>query len=92
MPWKECSVMDERMQFVARRLAGEPMAELCRESLLSYSQSAAYDIYLTMECASTKRQSPRMRDGCSPSRSVTFVVLNSSVRGSPDPKPRAFQP
>jgi Homeodomain-like domain len=23
--------MDERMQFVARRLAGEPMAELCRE-------------------------------------------------------------
>ena len=31
MPWKECSVMDERMQFVARRLAGESMAELCRE-------------------------------------------------------------
>jgi transposase-like protein len=31
MPWKECSVMDERLQFVARRLAGEPMAELCRE-------------------------------------------------------------
>jgi transposase len=31
MPWKECSVMDERMQFVARRLAGEPIAELCRE-------------------------------------------------------------
>jgi len=30
MPWKECSVMDERMQFVARRLAGEAMAELCR--------------------------------------------------------------
>ena len=22
MPWKECSVMDERLQFVARRLAG----------------------------------------------------------------------
>jgi hypothetical protein len=31
MPWKECSVTDERMQFVARRLAGEAMAELCRE-------------------------------------------------------------
>src|SRR5215469_1893274 len=27
---------------------------------------AAYDLYLTLECASTKRQSPRMRDGCSP--------------------------
>ena len=31
MPWKECSVTDERLQFVARRLAGESMAELCRE-------------------------------------------------------------
>jgi hypothetical protein len=31
MPWKECSVMDERLQFVGRRLAGEPLAELCRE-------------------------------------------------------------
>jgi hypothetical protein len=31
MPWKECLVIDERLQFVARRLAGEPMAELCRE-------------------------------------------------------------
>jgi hypothetical protein len=28
MPWKECSVMGERLQFVARRLAGEGMAEL----------------------------------------------------------------
>jgi hypothetical protein len=31
MPWKECSVIDERLQFVAWGLAGEPMAELCRE-------------------------------------------------------------
>ena len=31
MPWRECSVMDERVQFVGRRLAGEAMAELCRE-------------------------------------------------------------
>jgi len=35
MPWKECSVTDERMQFVARRLAGEAMAELCREFAIS---------------------------------------------------------
>jgi len=31
MPRKECSVMDERMQFVPRRLASEAMAELRRE-------------------------------------------------------------
>jgi hypothetical protein len=27
--------MDERLQFVARRLAGEPMAELCRQFEIS---------------------------------------------------------
>jgi transposase len=30
MPWKECSVMDERLRFVARLLDGESMAEACR--------------------------------------------------------------
>jgi hypothetical protein len=30
-PWKECSVMDERLRFVARLLDGEAMSELCRE-------------------------------------------------------------
>ena len=28
MPWKECSVMDERIRFVARLLEGEKMASL----------------------------------------------------------------
>lgn len=31
MPWKECSVMDERLRFVARLLEGEPMTDVCRE-------------------------------------------------------------
>jgi hypothetical protein len=31
MPWKETSVMDERMRFVGRLLSGEKMAPLCRE-------------------------------------------------------------
>jgi Helix-turn-helix domain len=43
MPWKECSVMDEKMQFVARRLAGEPMAELCRE--FGISRKTGYKIF-----------------------------------------------
>ena len=30
MPWKECSVMDERLRFVARLLEGEPMTDVCR--------------------------------------------------------------
>src|SRR6266571_2169933 len=43
MPWRECSVMDERMQFVARRLAGEAMAELCRE--FGISRKTGYKIF-----------------------------------------------
>ena len=43
MPWKECSVMDERLKFVARRLAGEPMAELCRE--FGISRKTGYKIF-----------------------------------------------
>jgi hypothetical protein len=43
MPWKECSVMDERPQFVAGRLAGEPMAELCSE--FGISRKTGYKIF-----------------------------------------------
>ena len=43
MPWKECSVMDETLQFVARRLSGEPMAELCREFRIS--RKTGYKIF-----------------------------------------------
>src|SRR5437879_12535585 len=43
MPWKECSVMDERLQFVARRLAGEEMADLCRE--FGISRKTGYKIF-----------------------------------------------
>ena len=42
MPWRECSVVDERMRFVARRLAGESMAELCRE--FGISRKTGYKI------------------------------------------------
>ena len=31
MPWKETSVMDERMRFVGRLLSGEKMTHLCKE-------------------------------------------------------------
>src|SRR6201987_1967986 len=43
MPWRECSVMDERMQFVARRVAGEAMGELCRE--FGISRKTGYKIF-----------------------------------------------
>lgn len=42
MPWKECSVMDEKLKFVARLLDGESMASLCRE--FGISRKTGYKI------------------------------------------------
>lgn len=43
MPWKECSVMDERLRFVARLLDGESMSEVCRE--FGISRKTGYKIF-----------------------------------------------
>jgi len=43
MPWRECSVMDERLRFVARLLEGEQMAVLCRE--FGISRKTGYKIW-----------------------------------------------
>ena len=31
IPWRECSVMDEKLKFIARLIDGETMTEVCRE-------------------------------------------------------------
>jgi transposase InsO family protein len=43
MPWKECSVMDERLRFVARLLDGEAMTDVCRE--FGISRKTGYKIF-----------------------------------------------
>ena len=43
MPWKECSVMDERLRFIAKLLDGESMTEVCRE--FGISRKTGYKIY-----------------------------------------------
>jgi len=43
MPWKECSVVDDRLRFVARLLDGEKMAPLCEE--FGISRKTGYKIY-----------------------------------------------
>jgi transposase InsO family protein len=43
MPWKESSVMDERLRFVARLLEGEPMSHVCRE--FGISRKTGYKIF-----------------------------------------------
>ena len=43
MPWKESSVMDERLRFIARLLEGEQMSLVCRE--FGISRKTGYKIY-----------------------------------------------
>jgi transposase InsO family protein len=43
MPWKECSVMDERLRFVGRLLDGEAMTEVCRE--FGISRKTGYKLF-----------------------------------------------
>ena len=43
MPWKECSVVDERLRFVARLLDGEAMSEVCRA--FGISRKTGYKIF-----------------------------------------------
>ena len=43
MPWKESSVMEERLRFVARLLDGETMTGLCDE--FGISRKTGYKIF-----------------------------------------------
>lgn len=43
MPWKESSVMEERLRFVARLLEGESMSSVCRE--FGISRKTGYKIF-----------------------------------------------
>ncbi len=43
MPWRECSVTQERLRFVARLLDGEGLSEVCRE--FGISRKTGYKIF-----------------------------------------------
>jgi hypothetical protein len=43
MPWKECSVVDERLRLVARVLDGEAMSDGCR--FFGISRKTGYKIF-----------------------------------------------
>ena len=43
MPWRECSVMEERLRFVARLLDGDGMSAVCRE--FGISRKTGYKIF-----------------------------------------------
>jgi hypothetical protein len=59
--------MDERLQFVARRLAGEPMAELCRQLGISRKTGTslcALSAFLRWAYSPNWVQTRRLSSGC----------------------------
>ena len=79
--------MDERLQFVARRLAGEPMAELCRE--FGISRKTGYKIFDRYEECGIQGLTGRSRRPLSMSRASSrsnfcfFTRLALISAGSP---------
>ncbi len=63
MPWKECSVMDERLQFVARRLGRIPGGEDRRRVhplarvLISLASFSISSVFRSMATESTRTES-----------------------------------
>ena len=59
MPWKERSVMDERLRFVARLLDGEAMSDVCRE--FGISRKTGYKIFNRYKAQGLQALSDRSR-------------------------------
>jgi putative transposase len=59
MAWKECSIMDERMKFIARLLDGERMTDLCRE--FGISRKTGYKIWNRYQKVGLKALTDRSR-------------------------------
>src|ERR1700681_3430033 len=74
MPWKECSVMDERLQFVARRLAREAMAGLCRE--FGISRKTGYKIFDRYKACGVQGLTDRSRRPYRYAHQLPFQVEN----------------
>ena len=56
--------MDERLQFVARRLAGEAMADLCRE--FGISRESGYKILVALAELQNTQMAPGLTQGRCP--------------------------
>ncbi len=60
MPWKECSVMDERLRFIGWLVDGEAMTDACREFGISRTRHC---VWLVIEQRSRQRYASRLIAG-----------------------------
>jgi transposase len=78
MPWKECSVVEERLRFVARLLDGEAMTELCRE--FGISRKTGYKIFDRYKEHGLEALSDR-RPVCDEARAMLVACRSTSPQG-----------
>lgn len=78
MPWKECSVMDERVKFVARLLDGEKMAVLCRE--FDISRKTGYKIWNRYKDCGVEGLSDRSRMPYRYANQLPFQIEKSILK------------
>ena len=78
VPWKECCLVDERLKFVARRLAGEKMAPLCRE--FGISRKTGYKIYDRYKDTGLDGLTDRSRRPYRHANQLPFQIENEIVR------------
>jgi transposase len=72
MPWKESSVMEERLRFVGRLLQGDSMAAVCRE--FGISRKTGYKIFDRYKEHGLRRRC-RVRAGRYCATSIGFAPL-----------------
>jgi transposase InsO family protein len=82
MPWKECSVMEERMRFVLRRLDGEPMSDLCRE--FGISRKTGYKIFERYEQEGLQALTDRSRRPVRYAHQLPETIERMIVRAKQD--------
>lgn len=95
MPWKECSVMDERLRFVAKLLDGEAMTDVCREFGISRKTGKIFARHTAAIRSRTAATSAFAQEFVAegPHDALTMRTLAEiySVASTPAPLPAAVQ-
>jgi transposase InsO family protein len=78
MPWKECSVMEERMRFIVRLLEGEEMSFLCRE--FGISRKTGYKIFDRYKACGLEALTDRVRRPFRYGNQLPFQVETAIVQ------------
>src|SRR5690606_16119190 len=82
MPWRESSVMDERVRFVARLLDGEGMSEVCRE--FGISRKTGYKIFNRYRQEGLEALTDRSRRPVRYANQLPFQIERAFVRARKD--------